>query len=70
MYESKLEKGTQEGGKESQGRSGCEMQPDACKEETEKKAFDGVVCQWQIQGLQRRMESRTSTTLRGSVYGS
>ena len=47
---SKQEKGTLEGEKESQGRSGCEMQPDACKEEPSKKASDGVVCQWQIHG--------------------
>ena len=28
------------------------MQHDAKKEETEKKAFDGIACQWQIHGRQ------------------
>ena len=35
-----------------------------------KRAFDGVVCQWQIQGRQRRLESQISTILRWSVFGS
>ena len=55
MHKSNQEKDTQETRKESQGRSVCEVQHDAMKEETEKNAFDGVVCQWQIHGRQRRM---------------
>ena len=50
VYEGNQEQGSQETSKESQGRSYCEVQHDARKEETENKAFDGVVCQWQIHG--------------------
>ena len=69
-YKSNEEKGTQETSKESWGRSSCEVQRDARKEGSEKKTVDGVVSTWQIHGRQRRVESRSSTTLRGGVYGS
>ena len=39
----------------------CSMMPG--KNRMKRKPLDGVVCQWQIHGRQRRMASRTSTTL-------
>ena len=41
-----------------------EVSYDVWKKDFEMRALDGVACQLQIHGRQRRMESRTSTTLR------
>ena len=57
-YETDREKGAQQAGKESQGRSCCEMQRDVWKENTEKKALDRIVCRWQFHGGQRIMEEK------------
>ena len=70
VYKSNREKGIQDTSKERQGRSSCDVQHDARRRESDKKTFDGVVCQWQIHGRQRRMVSGITTTLRGSTYGS